>query len=175
MKDFPTLASNADCDIADILHLLWIKVHNDQLPHQIQRTAAQKLFYRWIGRLQDAQTREFTAVIFMGLRTIARFLGGNVIRLPASVAYGTFCALINGSASSDIEAVLHLFCATMVEELRHHQEQVLVNFITTHIDVTDADLGGLPCLYMKYRMANPPVNHGTTISDITQQACQGLS
>ena len=100
LKDFPTLA-NADYDIADILNLLWIQVHNDQLLHQMQRTAAQGLFYRWIGRLRDAQTREFTAVIFMGLRTIARFLGGTFIRLPASVAYGTFCALMNGSASLD--------------------------------------------------------------------------
>ena len=113
-------------------------------------------------------------MIFMGLRTIARFLGGNVIRLPASVAYGTFCELMNGSASSDKEAVLDLFCASIVEELRHLHEQALVGFITTHIDVTEADLGGFPRSYLKYRLANPPVDHGTTICDIVQQARQGF-
>ena len=114
-------------------------------------------------------------MIFMGLRTIARFLGGNVIRLPASVAYSTFCALMNGSTSPDKEAVLDLFCASMVEELRYLQEQALVEFIMTHMDVTEEDLGGLPRSYLKYRLANPPVDHGKTICDIAQQACQGLS
>ena len=73
---------------------------------------------------------------------------------------------MNSSASPGKEVVLDLFCTSMVEELRHLQGQALIELATAHMDGTEANLGGLPRSYFKYRLVNPPIDYWKTICDI---------
>jgi len=182
LKQFPILASITDFAIAETLYLLWFSEYPDQHFDKAHLDIAQNLFKVLLDRLQHAQPREFTVLIFLGLRTSAHILGGDSDRLLALNPYVAFCSLMGGSPSSDKEAILDSMCSSMLAELRQFEDGDLERLAIYYMGGTKVDVGmSLQRSYCQYRLANPPVAHEETSRHLATrmvadswQAHQGL-
>lgn len=160
MKQFPILASIGDYAVAETLYLLWFSKHPDQHYDKTRLENAQNLFKILLERLQHAQPREFTVVIFLGLRTVAHILDGDSNQPLALNPYVAFCSLLEGSPSLDKAVTLDRMCSSMLAELRQLGDVDLEQFAICFMGGTEAD-GGTSLLrsYCEYLLANPPVAH----------------
>ena len=160
LTQFPILTSIRDCAIAETLYLLWFSEYPDQHYDGTQLEVAQNLFKVLPDRLQHAQPREFTVVIFLGLRAVAHILGSDSNRPLALDPYVVFCSLMGDSQSLDKEAKLDRMCSSMLAELRQLEDVDLERFAIYYMGGTEADTGiSLSRCYCQYRLANPPVAH----------------
>ena len=140
--------------------MLWFSEYPDQHYDGTQLEVAQNLFKVLPDRLQHAQPREFTVVIFLGLRAVAHILGSDSNRPLALDPYVAFCSLMGDSRSLDKEATLDRMCSSMLAELRQLEDVDLERFAIYYMGRTEADTGiSLSRCYCQYRLANPPVAH----------------
>ena len=182
LKQFPILASIRDYAIAETLYLLWFSEYTDLHYDRTHLDHAQNLFKILPDRLQHAQPREFTVVIFLGLRAVAHILGGDSNRPLALNPYVAFCSLMGGSPSPDKGATLDRMCSSMLAELRQLEDVDLERFAIYYMGGMEADGGmSLPRSYCQYRLANPPVAHeeakrhlATRVATDSWQAHQGF-
>ena len=159
--------------------MLW---YPDRQFDKAHRDITQNLFKALLDRLQHAQPREFTVLIFLGLRISAHILAGDSDRPLALNPYVAFCSLIGGSPSPNKEATLDSMCSSMLAELQQFGDGVLERFAMDNMGGTRVDVGmSLQRSYCQYRLANPPVNHEETSRHLasrmvadSRQAYQGL-
>ena len=110
LTQFPVLTSIREC-------LLWFSEYSHQHYDGTQLEFAQNLFKVLPDRLQHARPREFTVVIFLGLRTVAHILGGDSKRWLALNPYVAFYGLIRHSPSFDKDDSIYSSKLTKLRQL----------------------------------------------------------